>query len=89
MKGEAYTVTFTSAGTGPEMIIRLRRMLKISLRSFGLRCMAISEVEDSAMAIPGDGKANLGDAGLGTTQSTPDASARQKEPLLTRHEIQL
>ena len=42
---KAYTVTFTSAGTGPETIIRLRRMLKISLRSFGLRCTAIAATE--------------------------------------------
>ena len=42
MNREAYSVTFEATGPGVETILRVRRMLKISLRSFGLRCVAIA-----------------------------------------------
>ena len=74
------TITLAAEGPGEDLPIRLRKFLKWSLRQAGLRCVAIAEVDDPTRPIADTGKALPGDAGLGTTQSTPGASARQKAP---------
>lgn len=61
---EAYTVTFEGIGTGPETIFRIRRMLKVSQRSFGLRALAI---------MPAPATAQEREQGQGMTENTGTA----------------
>lgn len=39
---DTITITFKAVGVGPETSVRVRRLLKASLRSYGLRCLDIS-----------------------------------------------
>ncbi len=40
---EVWTLTLRAEGDGPPVEIRVRRVLKWLLRSFGLRCVRVSE----------------------------------------------
>lgn len=39
---ETYTLTFCATGDGPPLAVRVRHLLKAALRSWGLRCTAIT-----------------------------------------------
>jgi hypothetical protein len=43
-KPTAYTLTLRAEGDGPPVAIRLRKALKVLLRSFGLRCTGVEQI---------------------------------------------
>jgi hypothetical protein len=43
-KSAVYTLTLRAEGNGPPAAIRLRKALKVMLRSFGLRCILIQQI---------------------------------------------
>jgi hypothetical protein len=47
-----YTVTLQPTGDGPPPIVRLRKLLKAALRSYGLRCVECREVATEAPPLP-------------------------------------
>jgi hypothetical protein len=43
-----WRVTLTAEGDGPPAVVRLRRLLKAALRTYGLRCLAVVPPDDLA-----------------------------------------
>lgn len=53
---DAVTITFQAVGVGPETSVRVRRLLKASLRAYGLRCLDIAIPHQTrAEALQGEG----------------------------------
>lgn len=53
--GPAYRLTFRAEGDGPPAIVRVRRLLKIALRGYGLRCLAVEETPQDQRLKKGPG----------------------------------
>jgi hypothetical protein len=45
---EEWPLTFRAVGPGPEPAIRVRRLLKAALRSYGLRCISLADHAEPA-----------------------------------------
>ena len=56
--GEAWAIHLAAEGEGPPLAVRIRRFLKRALRSYGLRCTAISGSGDNLTDKP------IGDNGI-------------------------
>ena len=74
---DRFEIVLKAEGQGPPVEVRLRRWLKASLRGYGLRCVTVKVVEDSAMPIPGEGKAI---SGVASPRTTFDPSRPSQSP---------
>jgi hypothetical protein len=46
MSRDTWTITVCPTGNGPPPEIRIRRLLKVALRAFGLRCVAVAKEQE-------------------------------------------
>lgn len=82
MTRETYELTLQADGTGPEALIRIRQMLKRSLRSYGLRCVGIREVARTTIeGVRPDARNAEGLRGCEPDTDTPDAPELQPKAL--------